>query len=565
MIKKIMFLVLIFSLLLAACSAARAATAQPNVLVVENMSTAEALQSLSKNVSQQTQPVEQSQPVQQALDGQQAQPGQAPNGHMPPKEAFDSCVGKTETQACEFTAAKGLESGVCALTLNPESQNQLACTPQRGPEGGGNSPDANQQGQAQANNGQQGAGPQGGKQQPGTQQGGGQGGPQVDVNGSAYNIEQAISDKAQGMTIAYDALAFMTGDLGSDSFFPPGKVADFWGFQYLRDNDPSQMGHAGDFLTSAAMNTLNNLTTEQRAELVALAKSQVASINDYGYKRFVLIKAFTRLLDGELPGGTTGLSADAVKAYSSELYRLDGEISFARAELYGRLINSFTADQKAYFDNMKGKGMKTWPSVTEPEDIRGLDRDSKVAVMTYAADMYSWYAGSVEADVYFCPERHGTYFGSFYLKDIKAMSDPTYSIPTNLTGDLGQTMLDKLTPDQAQLITSLVTTGKPPLLGLVEVRTQISTELRKFLAGGAADKASILSLSEKYGAFDGEIIYNMAVNFTKVSQSLSADQKAQLVSLRTELLGDLAHPSGAYLYSQPISMPEIQNTDFLFK
>ena len=367
------------------------------------------------------------------------------------------------------------------------------------------------------------------------------------------------------MTISYDALAFMTGDLGADSFFPPGKVADFWGFQYLRDNDPSQMGHAGDFLTSAAMNTLNNLTAEQRAELVGLAKSQTASINKYGYKRFVLIKAFTRLLDGDLPTGTTGLSLDAVKTYSAELYRLDGEISFARAELYGKLIGSFTADQKAYFDAMKGKGMKTWPTVTEPEDVRGLEREVKVAVMTYAADMYSWYAGSVEADVYFCPERHGTYFGSFYLKDIKAMSDPTYSIPTNLTGDLGQTMLDKLTPDQAQLITSLVTTQKPSLQGLVDVRTQISNELRKYLTGGVADKATILSLSDKYGAYDGEIIYNMAVNFSKVDQSLSADQKTQMTALRTELLGDQAHPTGAYLYSEPITMPEIPNTDFLFK
>ncbi len=71
------------------------------------------------------------------------------------------------------------------------------------------------------------------------------------------------------MTISYDALAFLTGDLGADSFFPPGKVADFWGFQYLRDNDPSEMGHAGDFLTSAAMNMLNTLTAEQRAQLVA--------------------------------------------------------------------------------------------------------------------------------------------------------------------------------------------------------------------------------------------------------------------------------------------------------
>ena len=280
-----------------------------------------------------------------------------------------------------------------------------------------------------------------------------QGGQPLDANGSAYNIEQAISDKAQGMTISYDALAFLTGDLGADSFFPPGKVADFWGFQYLRDNDPSEMGHAGDFLTSAAMNMLNTLTADQRAELVALAKSQVSQINEYGYKRFVLMDAFRRLVNGDLPTGTTGLSEDAVKAYSAELYQLDGEISFARAELMGKLINAMSAEQKAYLDAMVGKGMKEWPSVEEPADIRGLDRDVKVAVMTYAADMFSWYAGSVDADVYFCPERHGTYFGSFYLKDIFAMSDPTYAIPTNLTGDMGEAMLQKLNTDQAQLIT----------------------------------------------------------------------------------------------------------------
>jgi hypothetical protein len=256
---------------------------------------------------------------------------------------------------------------------------------------------------------------------------------------------------------------------------------------------------------------------------------------------------------------------DAVKSYSAELYKLDGQISFARAELYGRMINSMSAEQIAYFDAMKGKGMKEWPIVTEPEDIRGLDREVKVAVMTYAADMYSWYAGSVEADVYFCPERHGTYFGSFYLKDIKAMSDPTYSIPTNLTGDLGETMLGKLTPDQAQLITSLVTTEKTPLQGMVDTREQISFELRKFLSGGAADEATVLNLSQQYGAYDGEIIYNMAVNFAAVKNSLTDAQQADLDALRTELLGDQAHPTGAYLYSEPIAMPKIPNTDFLFK
>jgi Raf kinase inhibitor-like YbhB/YbcL family protein len=467
----------------------------------------------------------------QGMEDPQAQSSsnqQQGGGGTPPEEAIAACNGQAENAPCMFNDKNGSHTGVCKT-----QQETLACAPDR-------------DGQGDVQQGQ------GGNNQP--------------TDGApAYNIEQAISDKAQGMTISYDALAFMTGDLGADSFFPPGKVADFWGFQYLRDNDPSEMGHAGDFLTSAAMNTLNNLSADQRAKLVALAQSQVAAINEYGYKRFVLIKAFDRLLTNDLPAGTTGLNEEAVKAYSAELYKLDGQISFERAQLMGKIINSLSADQKAYFDAMVGQGMKEWNTVEEPEDIRGLDRDVKVAVMTYAADLYSWYAGSVEADVYFCPERHGTYFGSFYLKDIKAMSDPTYSIPTNLTGDLGEVMLGKLTSEQSRLITSLVDVQKPSLQGIVDSREQISLELRKFKDGGAADQATVLALMEQYGAYDGEIIYNMAVNFAAVKNSLTAEQQTELDAIRTELLGDQSHPTGAYLYSQAVSMPEIPNTDFLFK
>jgi len=103
------------------------------------------------------------------------------------------------------------------------------------------------------------------------------------------------------------------------------------------------------------------------------------------------------------------------------------------------------------------------------------------------------------------------------------------------------------------------------LQGIVDTRKEISTELRKFKDGSAADSATVLSLMGKYGQFDGEIIYNMAVHFTEVSQSLTSAQKTQLNGLRKEMLGDLMHPSGAYLYSEPIAMPDIPNTDFLFK
>jgi hypothetical protein len=388
-------------------------------------------------------------------------------------------------------------------------------------------------------------------------QGGSPGAPQ-------YTIEQAISDQAQGMTIAFDGLAFLTGSLGADSFFPPGKVADFWGFQYLRDNDPSQMGHNTDFLTKASLNMVNVLSASQRAELIALAKSQVNEINAYGYDRFVLMKAFRRLLEGDVPTGSTGLDEEAVKAYSAELYRLDGEISYARAVVMGGILHALTPSQKATLDAMVGHGMLEWPVASEPSELRGLSRDEKVAVMTYAGDLFSWYAGSVEADVYFCPERHGTYFGSFYMKDAPAVGNPNYSISTTLTGDSGQAFLSALNPTQARLVTDLVDAQRPYLLQILDVRRSVATELRKFIAGGIADEASALGLMETYGELDGAIVYRLATAFADVGQSLTSAQKAGLASLRQDVLGGYS-PTGAFLYSEPIPMPTIPSTDFLFE
>jgi hypothetical protein len=78
--------------------------------------------------------------------------------------------------------------------------------------------------------------------------------------GAQMTMDNTLSNEAQRNTIAFDGLAFLTGSIGSDSFFPPGKVADFWGFQYLRDNDPSNMGHNTDFLSRAADNMLYSAT-----------------------------------------------------------------------------------------------------------------------------------------------------------------------------------------------------------------------------------------------------------------------------------------------------------------
>ncbi len=381
-------------------------------------------------------------------------------------------------------------------------------------------------------------------------------------NDSNYSIEQAISDRAQLHTIAFDALAFITGNICGDSFLPPGKVSDFFGFQYLRDTDQGEMGHNTSFVPRSANNVLYVLNDNQINQLIELAKSQEKLIQEFAYKRFPLLNAFRRLQSGDIPTGKSKLSLGAVKEYSAQLYEIDGLLSYQRAEVLGSIIRSFSNEQKVYLDNMKTGNSTQWPEKQDQLDKRKYSHEVHVAVMTYASELFSWYAGSVEADTYFCPERHGMYFGSFYMKDIPAMGNKDYSISTELTGNKGEDFLNSLNNNQKEKITSLIEIQRESMQEIVEVRRKISTELRKFMKQESINKDLVLKLSKRYGELDGEISYRYAIAFSNVYKTLSDNQLKKLNDLRDI---DEFPCRGAYIYSQNIKMPEIENTDYLFE
>jgi Raf kinase inhibitor-like YbhB/YbcL family protein len=377
-----------------------------------------------------------------------------------------------------------------------------------------------------------------------------------------YSIEQAISDRAQLNTIAFDGLAFVTGDFGGNTFLPPGKVADFCGFQYMRDVDQNELGHNTSFVPRAANNVLHILTEAQKAQLVALAKEQEQMLTEFAQKRFPLVKAFCRQLQGDLPAGRAGLDREAVMKYTAQVFEIDGLLSYRRAEVLGGIVRSLTPEQKAYLAKMVFNNSATWPELADQIDKKSMSHTAHVAVMTYASEMFSWYAGSLEADVYFCPERHATYFGSFYMKDIPAMGNPNYSISTSLTGDSGEAFLAALSESQRQLVTSLVDQQRADLEEIVKTRRAIAAELRRFMKEASVDKGKVMALSKRYGELDGEISYYYATAFAQVAKTLSAEQKATLLRLRN--LDAKFNCTGAYLYSRAIPMPEVPNTDFLF-
>lgn len=378
----------------------------------------------------------------------------------------------------------------------------------------------------------------------------------TDVKSQTFDINQTISDGAQLNTLSFDGMAFLSGNFCGCSFIPPGKVADYFGFQYVRDNDITGMGHTTDFNTVLANNLMYVLDSNQKADMIALAKAQVANINLYGTKRFPLISAFLKVRDQ--PGNNT-LIRDTVLERSADMYKLDGIISIQRAQLYSKIIKALTVKQKHYLDSIKVLGMANMPVLPDQIDKRPLNNNQFVGVMSIAGDIYSWYVGSVPADVYFCPERQGNYFGSFYIKDAPAMGVHGYSIDTSLTQSGGTKFLAILNTTQKQMITSLVDSQRTDLYTIVSIRDSISRILRGYLTANTIDTTAILNLSDIYGRLDGDISYRYAMAFSQVGWSLSQYQRDTINNLRHL---DKYPCNGAYLYSDSIAIPTVDITHF---
>ena len=382
-----------------------------------------------------------------------------------------------------------------------------------------------------------------------------------------YSIDQAVSDTAQLHTIAFSGLAFITGNFGASTFMPPGKVCDFFGFQYMRDIDAARKGHNPMFLNRVAGNIMHVLNDAQKQKFLDLAEEQSSQLEDLAKMRLPLIKGFHRQLNGQIPAASSGLNEAAVIRYTGNIFAKDAELSLRRAEVMAQVARSLTGEQKAYLGKMKFGDFNTWPEMDERDALksngRGKSQLFNVAFMTYLSEFFSWTAGNLEADTYFCPERHGTYFGGFYMKDMPAMGKRDYDISTSRTGDSGRDFLEQvLNPAQRAAITEILAKQKKAILETITVRRAISTELRKYLAGQEPNKTKVMALGRHYGELDGEMSWLYTMAFAKVNSTLTDDQRVALMKLRNL---DGYNSAETYIYSRPVSNVAIPNTDFLFQ
>ena len=372
-----------------------------------------------------------------------------------------------------------------------------------------------------------------------------------------YSLQQACSDKAQLHTIAFNGLAFLTGDFGAATFIPPGKVCDFFGFQYMRDIDAAEKGHNPMFLGRVAANVIHTLNENQKQLFRDLAEEQGPQLEALARMRLPLIQAFHLQRDGQLPSGSPGLNKQAVVDYVGEIFARDAELSLRRAEVMAEVYRSLEVEQQAYLGLMEFGNFDSWPELDEREMRERRPRSEsplyRVAYMTYASEFFSWTAGSLQADTYFCPERHGTYFGGFYMKDMPAMGKRDYDISTSITGESGQAFLyDVLTDQQRKYMTVIPDLQRKALAEIVTVRKDISTELRKLHQGETPNRQKVVELGRRYGELDGEMSWYYTMAFSRINGTLTDRQRSELKKLRN-LEG---YESAAYyIYSRGVDSP----------
>jgi hypothetical protein len=306
------------------------------------------------------------------------------------------------------------------------------------------------------------------------------------------------------------------------------------------------------------------LTDAQRRAFQEEARAEAVQLEAIARMRFPLVAAFHAEITGDLPKGCRGLDHAAVQDYGADLFERDARLAWGRARAFAAVARSLSAGQKHALSLWKFGDFRTWPEVG-PEAFRQLypragSRLEGVACMTLASEFFSWVAGSLEADAYFCPERHGTYFGGFYMKDMPAMGKRDFDLPAALTGDVGEAFLDVLEPAQRARLAAVIDQQRAPLQGVVDTRRAIAARLRGFLGGEGPSEAELRALGRRYGRLDAELACLYADAFRDLRRTLDGSQTARLQAIRGPFKGE---DGTAFLFSDRIALARFPDASFL--
>ena len=186
-----------------------------------------------------------------------------------------------------------------------------------------------------------------------------------------FTIAQAISDEAQRTTLAFDGLGMIGGNLDAQSFFPPGKVADYTGFQNLRDTAPDNMGHNTSFMTRIANNVLYVLNDAPAVGHEGYSISETLTVEG-GVALCDSSKGYVSANQAALFDSLVDLQRHNLYAGATNIVQLRREIATALRSLMGRTpptdahkaqVQALVLTKSATYGELDGENVYHYASV----------------------------------------------------------------------------------------------------------------------------------------------------------------------------------------------------------
>ena len=242
-------------------------------------------------------------------------------------------------------------------------------------------------------------------------------------NAPAYDClyHSTLESRPEQNTFGYAGLAWLTDNLCSDSFLPPGKIGEFMGFQFIRDSEPNGLGHNSQFSDYISQYIFTKLTDGQLALLASLANdpSHLNTTKFVLTSRADMSNSLRKLLLSS--DKLSYLNLDAVAKVYGEIQQSNGLIILERAKKIGSIIRDMSqtlkAEIKEFFSpfllntsnlsSIKDESRQRFKVLGIPPGINttlwnGLPWRDDSLMVTLGNQLMAWLTDDV--GVYFAPE-----------------------------------------------------------------------------------------------------------------------------------------------------------------
>lgn len=322
-------------------------------------------------------------------------------------------------------------------------------------------------------------------------------------------------------SLSAEAFAWLTGEPSDNAVVSVGKIAEFFGMVALRVDSERGVTRAG-----VGMTLFDALDAGQQQQLISLLRDQKPLLAAYHANRARVLANLQQLFDlGEL--SETRLD-EAARGYG----RAEGAVALAHARAFAAVFATLTERQKLYLAQKRKEFETTGvpESAALQEQARkataGIGQEEKKDFWSLCARAFCWFTGTPESRDFSVPGKDAQFFGFVSMRYTSEHGARR--------GPIGQEFFAVLNTRQQYILADMQQREEAQHEAYQANRKAMNRALEVLLKGEMVEDEKALAINQKLGLSEGALALTRARAFLEIRNSLTSDQIAKLVEIRTK-------------------------------